>query len=228
MPSTSANWKANSALHPGTQVHGPRGAGWIAIALVAVVAFLASVPARAQIGASLVTSIAEPLDLPSYPFPSATYSNNVLYIAYTATSCASTATWCYGTTGAPIATGVSGAGLTFTEIGTAGGVTFSAGNRRIQAWRALVTSGATTGVVTATLAGDSSSMGAAMIAFTGTKTSGTNGADAVVQSATYAGIAYAPCTVTLNAFADSKNRPVAFFAHRAQELTTEESGYTEL
>jgi len=48
MPSNSANWKANSALHPGTQVHGPRGAGRIVAALLAVLALLSvATPAQA-------------------------------------------------------------------------------------------------------------------------------------------------------------------------------------
>jgi subtilisin-like proprotein convertase family protein len=187
---------------------------------------LTGVTANSQIGASLVTSINNDANLSSYSFPSATYSNNTLYICFTTSSCATSEGCPTGTV--PIVTGVSGAGLTFTEIGTAGGLAFSGTNRRIQAWRALVTSGATTGVVTVTLSGQSYSMGAAMIAFTGTKTSGTNGADAVVQSATNSNLGGTSLTVTLNAFADSHNRPVAFFAHRYNEATTNEAGYTEL
>ena len=71
-------------------------------------------------------------------------------------------------------------------------------------------------------------MGAVILAFTGTKTSGTNGADAVVQYNTNTGSGGTGLTVTLAAFADSNNRPVAFFAHRADEATTPEAGYTEL
>jgi hypothetical protein len=70
----------------------PRSRGsvrWIAAALIAVVVFFASNPAYSAIGASLVTSIADSTDTSSYNFPSATYSNNVLYIAFTSTSCAS-------------------------------------------------------------------------------------------------------------------------------------------
>jgi hypothetical protein len=197
---------------------------WAAAALIAVVAFFTSIPAHGQIGAQLVTSYAQATQTDSYPLPSATYSNNVLYICFTNTVQTS------GT--APTVTGVSGAGLTFTEIGSAGGLTW--GNtgltsRRVQAWRALATSGATTGVVTISLDGDSAAMGAAIIEFTGTKTSGTNGADAVVQYNTSADdVSSLNRQVTLAAFADSNNRPVAFFSHRADEETANESGYTEL
>jgi hypothetical protein len=194
-----------------------------------VVALFAPVPANADIGASKVNEITTSDNLSSYDFPAATYSNNVLYIAFTTSTCQSSGSppcdvngW-----GAPLVTSVSGAGLTFTEIGPAGGQGFSSDNRRIQAWRALATSGATTGVVTATLDNISYSMGAVIIEFTGTKTSGTNGADAVANYATASGSATS-LTVNMAAFADSNNRPVAWFSHRAAEPTTHETGYTEL
>jgi hypothetical protein len=130
---------------------------------------------------------------------------------------------------------VSGAGLTFTEIGPAGGVEFSTNGRRVQAWRALATSGATTGAVTVTMQTGtiSASMGAAIIEFTGTKTSGTNGADAVVQWPTNSASGVTALTVNMAAFANSNNRPVAFFSHRADsgtEATNHDTaeGYTEL
>ena len=211
----------NKIGHHSCKNHITMRIGWIAAVLIAVVVLLASVPANADIGASRLTYINNHGNYSSYLFPSATYSNNVLYIAFTTTSCSSADGCTQGI--APAATSVSGAGLTFTEIGTAGGLLFSGSNRRIQAWRALVPSGATTGVVTATLEYTSTSMGAVMLAFTGTKTSGTNGADAVVQyntnTSTGTGL-----TVTLNAFADSNNRPVAFFAHRYNQATTHEAG----
>jgi len=211
------------------KTYGPASMGWVAAALIAVVAFFGSVPAHAQIGASLVTSIADDADLSSYSFPSATYSNNVLYIAFTTSMCASGVNCGQGVDVAPTVTSVTGAGLSFTEIGPAGGVTFSTLARRIQAWRALATTGAGTGAVTVSLNGTASSMGAAMIAFTGMKTSGTNGADAVVQwpTNTGGGSVYS-LAVTMAAFANSNNRPVAFFAHRAEEPTYPKTGYTEL
>ncbi len=132
--------------------------------------------------------------------------------------------------------------MTFTEIGTPGGVTFSTDGRRIQAWRALVTSGAGTGAVTVTMDQTgttfsptiSASMGAAMIAFTGTKTSGTNGSDAVVQWPSLDGGDVASFTITMNAFENSNNRPVAWFSHRSGTTGGEPTdhdtaeGYTEL
>jgi len=230
----ACRWRHDGAVIPG----GKRGlspviVGWIAAALIAVVALSAPVPAHAAVGASSVTSIASGTDSHTYSFPSATYSNNTLYIAFTSTACASGVDCGVGVSVAPIVTSVTGAGLTFTEIGTAGGVTFNTVARRIQAWRALVTSGAGTGAVTVTMEGTtavfSSSLGAAMIAFTGTKTSGTNGADAVVQWPTVSGGGtVTTLSVPMAAFADSNNRPVAFFSHRAQEATTPETGYTVL
>ncbi|MGH9782563.1 MAG: hypothetical protein ACRD88_00110, partial [Terriglobia bacterium] len=190
-----------------------------------------TIVASAPLGSSLVTSIADSADLSSYSFPSSTYSNNVLYIAFTSTSCASGQDCGLGVDMVAAVTSVSGAGLNFTEIGTPGGLVYSTNGRRIQAWRALVTSGAGTGVVTATMQTGtiSASMGAVILAFTGTKTSGTNGSDAVVQYATNTAASSATSlTVTMAAFAASNNRPVAFFSHRANEATTNEAGYTEL
>ena len=130
---------------------------------------------------------------------------------------------------APSATGVSGAGLTFTEIGTTGGLLYSGspGVRRMQAWRALVGSGATTGSIAISLDGVSTGMDAVLLEFDGMDVSGANGSGAVVQSASKAGSATS-LTVTLSAFGSSGNRPVAFFNHRVTEATTEEPGYTEL
>ncbi len=209
--------------------------GWITASLIAVMVVFASSPANAAIGASLVTSIADGTDTSSYDFPSATYSNNVLYIAFTSTACGSGQNCGLGVDIVAAVESVSGAGLNFTEIGTPGGEVFSTNGRRIQAWRALVASGAGTGAVTVTMQTGtiSASMGAAMIEFTGTKTSGTNGADAVVQWPTNSASGVSSLTVNMAAFADSNNRPVAFFSHRAQsgsEATTHDTaeGYTEL
>jgi hypothetical protein len=228
-------------IYPGRKLRSRGRAWWITAALIVVFAFFASVPANAQINASLVTSIADGTDLSSYDFPSATYSNDVLYIAFTSTACASAQDCGLGVDMVAAVESVSGAGLTFTEIGTPGGVVFSTDGRRIQAWRALATSGASTGAVTVTMDQTgttysptiSASMGAAMIEFTGTKTSGTNGADAVVQWPTNSASGVSSLTVNMGAFADSNNRPVAFFSHRAQsgtEATTHDTaeGYTEL
>jgi subtilisin-like proprotein convertase family protein len=83
-----------------------------------------------QIGATLITTIADSADLSSYAFPSATYSNNVLYIAYTATSCASGQDCGLGVDQVAAVASVSGAGLNFTEIGPAGGVVYSTNHHR--------------------------------------------------------------------------------------------------
>jgi PKD repeat protein len=161
-------------------------------------------------------------DATSYSFAPVTASNSRLYVVFLATSIDS------GT--APLASSVSGAGLTFTEIGTAGGVLYSgtSGNRRIQAWRALVGSGATTGSIAIALSGASTGMDAVLLEFDGVDTSGSNGSGAVVQSASNGASSVTSLTVTLGAFAGGGNRPVAFFSHRVSEATTEEAGYTEL
>ncbi len=221
--------------------HSSTRVGWIAAALIAVVVVFASTPSYAAVGASLVTSIADDTDTSSYNFPSSTYSNNVLYIAFTSVACASGQDCGLGVDVVAAVESVSGAGLNFTEIGTPGGVVFSTDGRRIQAWRALATSGAGTGAVTVTMDQTgttysptiSASMGAAMIEVTGTKTTGTNGADAIVQWPTNSASGVTSLTVNMAAFADANNRPLAFFSHRADsgtEATNHDTaeGYTEL
>jgi K319-like protein len=158
-------------------------------------------------------------DASSYSFASVTAGNGLLYVVFVSTSIGS------GT--APSATSVSGAGLTFTEVGTSGGLLYSGSVRRVQAWRALVSAGATTGSIAITLNGTSTSMDAVLLEFAGADTSGTNGSGAVVQSAGKAGSGTS-LALTLSAFGSSNNRPVAFFSHRATEATTENPGYTEL
>lgn len=90
---------------------------------------------------------------------------------------------------APSATSISGVGLTFTEIGEPGGLTYSSspGVRRIQAWRSLAGAGAGTGSIATTLAGTSLSVDAVLLEFSGVDTSGTNGSETIVQSASIKG-----------------------------------------
>jgi len=152
--------------------------------------------------------------------PSFTASNSRLYIVFVNTSTGS------GT--APSVTSVSGAGLSFTQIGTAGGLVYSGTARRIQAWRALSSAGAGTGSITINLAGISTSMDAVLLEFTGADTSGTNGSGAIVRSATSQASKVKTLSVPLAAFGSAANRPVAFFSHVANEATTPGAGYTEL
>lgn len=175
---------------------------------------------QAGLSVSRLAAIHSSIDATSYSFPSITASNNLLYVVFLQTAT--------GTAPAPSATSVSGAGLSFTEIGTVGGLLYSgSGVRRIQAWRALVSAGAATGAISINLNGLSIGMDAVLVEVSGMDASGTNGSGAIVQSAT-ASASGASLAVTLGAFSSASNRPVAFFSHREAEATTEEAGYTEL
>jgi uncharacterized protein YjiK len=179
------------------------------------------VTGQAPLAVVKLATIHSSTDATSYSFSSVAASNNRLYVVFLNTAIGS------GT--APAATGVSGAGLTFSEIDPAGGELYSgAGVRRMQAWRALVGSGATTGAITINLNGSSIGMDAVLLEFTGTDTTGVNGAGAIVQSQTAEVNAGNSVSVTLGAFGSGNNRPVAFFSHRIAEASTEEAGYTEL
>jgi cell wall assembly regulator SMI1 len=166
-------------------------------------------------------TIHDSVDGSSFAFAPITASNSKLYLVFLSTST--------GTAPAPSATSVSGAGLTFTEIGGPGGVLYSGsiGLRRIQAWRALSSSGGT-GSIAINLSGTSTSLDAVLLEFSGVDTSGTNGSGAVAQSATAKVSSVTSISVALTPFSHPDNRPVAFFNHRVDEATTHEAGYTEL
>jgi hypothetical protein len=161
-------------------------------------------------------------DATAYSFASTTASNNRLYVVFVNTS--------IGTGTAPWATSISGAGLTFTELGTPGGASYSSstGVRRVQAWRALVSAGATTGAIRISLSGTSTGMDAVLLEFGGVNTSGTNGAGAIAQNVFRKVTGATSLSMALSPLASPGNRPVAFFTHRAAEATTQASGYTEL
>ena len=175
--------------------------------------------------AKLGTAIHDATDASSYAFASATYSNNKLYLAFVNLS--------IGTGTTPTAS-LSGGGLTWVEISPSGGATWSGAVRRMQVFRALVTSGATTGVVTITCndAGSGTTAtgcDAVILECDGMDTSGTNGSGAVVQSKAAGDSTSATSrTITFDAALGSGNRPFAAIGHRANEVTDHESGYTEL
>ena len=161
-------------------------------------------------------------DASSYSFAPVAASDNLLYVVFVNTS--------IGSGAAPSATSVSGAGLSFTEIGAPGGLLYAARSvvRRMQAWRALSSAGATTGSITIDLDGISTSLDAVLLQISGVDTSGTNGSGAIGQSATNQAKNATSLSVPLAAFGSLENRPIAFFSHRVAEATTEGPGYTEL
>jgi hypothetical protein len=180
-------------------------------------------PGQVTLSATRRGAIHSPTDASSYSFPSITAGNNLLYVVFVNSAIGSGGI-------APAATSVAGAGLTFTEIGTPGGLLYSggAGVRRMQAWRALVGSGAATGAVTINLNGTSIGLDAVLLELSGVDTSGSNGSGAIAQSATGSVTNGTSLSVALGAFASTNNRPVAFISHRLDEATTSEPGYIEL
>jgi len=181
-----------------------------------------TVTGQAPLAVVKLAMIHSSTDATSYSFGSVAASNNRLYVVFLNTAIGS------GT--APAATGVLGAGLTFNEIGPAGGELYSgaAGVRRMQAWRALVGSGATTGAITINLNGTSIGMDAVLLEFTGMDTSGANGSGAIVQSVSAEVNGGTSLSLSMAAFGSSSNRPVAFFSHRLNEASAEEAGYIKL
>ncbi|HTR71910.1 MAG TPA: hypothetical protein VMH41_17000 [Mycobacteriales bacterium] len=106
-------------------------------------------------------------DTQSYTVPSTIYSNNVLYILDVENSHATSAN----------TVTVSGGGLTWTSHATG---QFSGTTRRLTRFRALVTSGASTGALTITVAGSANTgLGYILKAYAGVPTGGTAGSAAV-------------------------------------------------
>jgi uncharacterized protein YjiK len=182
----------------------------------------ANTAGQATLSVSRVGAIHDATDANSYAFAPFVAANDRLYVVFLSTS--------VGLGTAPAATSVAGAGLTFTEIGVPGGFVYSGspGVRRMQAWRALVSSGAASGSVAVTLNGASTGLDAVLLQFAGMDTSGTNGSGAIVQSGINKASGATSLTVGLSSFSSAANRPVAFFNHRVTEPTTPEAGYTEL
>jgi hypothetical protein len=180
-------------------------------------------PGQVTLSATRRGAIHSPTDGSSYSFPSITAGNSLLYVVFVNSAIGSGGL-------APAATSVAGAGLSFTEIGTPGGLLYSggAGVRRMQAWRALVGSGAATGAITINLNGTSIGLDAVLLEISGVDTSGSNGSGAIAQSVTGSVTNGTLLSVTLGAFASPNNRPVAFISHRVDEATTSEPGYIEL
>jgi hypothetical protein len=182
-----------------------------------------TVQVNGQVPIAVVTraAIHSSTDATSYAFQSITASNGRLYVVFVHTATGSGA--------APAVTSVSGAGLSFSEIGTPGGLLYSgAGVRRIQAWRALASAGAGTGSIVINLGGTSIGMDAVLLEVTGMDSSGANGSGAVGQTATGSVTSGTSLQLSLGAFGNSNNRPLAFFSHRMAEETTPEAGYSEL
>jgi len=183
-----------------------------------------SVSEPGQVTVSVVrkTALHSSSNASAYALPSITASNGLLYVVFLNTAVSS------GT--APAATSVGGAGLTFTEIGAPGGRLYSgaSGVRRMQAWRALPSVGATTGSISINLSGASIGMDAVLLEISGMDASGTNGSGAIAQSATSSASGATSLGVALSTFASPDNRPVAFFSHRANEATNPKLGYSEL
>lgn len=121
---------------------------------------------------------------------------------------------------------VSGAGMTWTQITTA----VDAGNiRRVTMFRALAASPGS-GALTIDLAGQSQiNCNWSISEFSGIVTTGTNGADAVVQSNTNtANATNTGLTVTLSAFGSTNNASHGVCIKNASNVPVAGSGFTEL
>jgi hypothetical protein len=85
--------------------------------------------------------------------------------------------------GTPATVSLSGTGQTWTEIGTAGGALNSTSGKRVQAFRYYATS-TTTSDITFSYTGTQDGGWCALYEVAGAVTTGTNGADAIVQTVT--------------------------------------------
>jgi hypothetical protein len=132
--------------------------------------------------------------------------------------------WSTISAGTPAVPGLTGNSLTYVQIATIQNTT----DRRLTLFRAMGSS-PSSGAVTIDFSGVSQTWIAwSVVEVAGVKTSGSNGADAVVQSATNTANSATSLTVTLAAYANSNNRPFGAFLREANGTITPETGYTAL
>lgn len=146
-----------------------------------------------------------------------TCSANKLYLALVASTSSGG--------GGAIPSGLSGGGQTWDQVAT---VLVASANERLTLYRALSASPGSASTLTATWGSSQSGFGiVTVLEYTGVKTSGSNGADAIVQSATNAASSAASLTVTLSSFADPVNNVACgFFMVSSTSSATAGSGFT--
>jgi hypothetical protein len=122
---------------------------------------------------------------------------------------------------------LSGGGMTtWTSVASIAWVSSGASRRRLTLFRALQASPGS-GTVTIDFAGQSQDVILwSIVEFAGVKTSGANGADAVLQPTSNSGSGTSG-SVTLAAFGSANNGTYGAFAHRADEVTSPGGGFTE-
>jgi len=150
---------------------------------------------------------------------SLTCSANKLYLALVANQSSGG--------GGATPSGLTGGGQTWTQVDT---ILVGAGSERLTLFRALSSSPGAGDTLTATWGTSQSNFGLiTAIEYDGIKTSGTNGADAIVQSATSNSGSASGLTVTLSSFADATNNVACgFFMVSATGAATVGSGFTFL
>jgi hypothetical protein len=126
--------------------------------------------------------------------------------------------WSYPQSGSDPPSSVSGAGLTFTQIDST-----RANTLVMSVWRALGAS-PSSGAITVAFAGSQYVCLVSVDEFTGVVTTGTNGADAVVQTAGNA----TGATVNLSAFASANNAAFGAVGYYTDGYSDAGSGFTPL
>lgn len=129
----------------------------------------------------------------------------------------------------PAVVSIAATGLSMTKRTTTGDSEVL-GIKRVEVWYGICTASGTVTVTMTINAVASSVSDWDIYELDGCKTSGTNGADAIVQAVCDTKSAATSIDIAgLAAFADSGNRPIAFCIHGAPEATTHDpGGYTEL
>lgn len=120
---------------------------------------------------------------------------------------------------------VSSTTLTWTSVGNIGNST-----NRIQVFRCMPSSTATSETVTiGTFGGGSTGYSFAMYEITGVPTTGTNGADAIVQAVTTGPTTGTDPTINLAAISGNGNAVIGWFSNDANPFTgAQESGWSEI
>ncbi len=189
--------------------------------LIVVFSFLMGLPAYSSIIINNKTAGADDTNALVYQTSSVQFHNGRLYLLAVHGRRASG-----GIQAAPT---ISGGGITWQQVNE---ITFDIGSpdRRIVVYRGLVTSGATTGIVTITWGGSNlSSCDWIIDEVTGIDTSGTNGSGAIVQSGVTSVESGSSLTINLSAFSATHNATWAAFGlsyQGASGILTPGSGFS--
>jgi len=155
----------------------------------------------------------------SYTVASISFASNKLYLLFTVSTSA----------GVPNIPTVSGTGITFTQIASTTFNTVGSAVQQVSVFRALISSGTSTTLTVSFSGQTQNELLCNIYEVSGVAVTGTNGSDAIVQSATDRADTDANPAITLSSLSGSGNAVICIFSNNQAPFGgTPESGWTQL